>query len=398
MLRNLGTPQAGATNLSNPTSPTASDTSRFPFLMLKEIYDQPEAIEETVRRHLDSSGKICLDRVPLSPERIQELKRVNIVASGASRHAGMCGRVMIEDLAGIPVGVDHASEYSYRKPITNGSELTVVITQSGETGDTIAAQRTAHEAGQCTLAISNVAESTIVREADGALLTYAGKELAIPATKSFTTQLTTLYLFALHLAGTRQSIREDRVKSSVAYLRVMAKELAASLDSMNAQSLEVAKHYYRDDSFLILGRAVHQPIALEAALKLKEVCYIHAEGYATGELRHGPTALVDDSTPVIVIATRDERDPASMLRYEKTVALVEELRVRSSRLIIVANEGDAWANTFSPNHVLTVAPAPELLLPLIEIIPLQLLSYHIAILNGLDVDHPRNLVKSVRQD
>ena len=384
--------------MPNPNTQPAEDNSRFPFLMLKEIYDQPEAIEETVRRHLDIAGNICLDRVPLSHQGIRELKRVNIVASGASRHAGMCGRVMIEDLAGIPVGVDHASEYSYRKPITNGSELTVVITQSGETGDTIAAQRTAHEAGLCTLAISNVAESTIVREANGALLTYAGKELAIPATKSFTTQLTALYLFALQLASTRQTLKEDRVKSSVVYLRNVAHELRAGLDAMSEQALAVAKHFHNDQSFLILGRAVHQPIALEAALKLKEVCYIHAEGYATGELRHGPTALVDESTPVIVIATRDLRDTASMLRYEKTVGLVEELRPRSTRMIIVANEGDEWAETFPQDAVLSVPRAPELLLPLLEIIPLQLLSYHIAILNGLDVDHPRNLVKSVRQD
>ena len=384
--------------MPNPTKPPVNDSSKFPFLMLKEIYDQPEAIEETVRRHLDASGNICFDRVPLSADKLRELKRVNIVASGASRHAGMCGRVMIEDLAGIPVGVDHASEYSYRKPITNGSEITVFITQSGETGDTIAAQRTAHDAGLRTLSISNVAESTIVREADGALLTYAGKELAIPATKSFTTQLTALYLFALQLAATRHTLKEDRVRSSVAYLRILAKELVSSLDGMSAQALEVARQYHSDQSFLILGRAVHHPIALEAALKLKEVCYIHAEGYATGELRHGPTALVDESTPVIVIATRDERDPASMLRYEKTVGLVEELRPRSSRVIIVANEGDKWAAGFAAGNVLSVPRAPELLLPLLEIIPLQLLSYHIAILNGLDVDHPRNLVKSVRQD
>jgi glutamine---fructose-6-phosphate transaminase (isomerizing) len=383
--------------LTDANTPTI-DRNRFPFLMLKEIYDQPEAIEETVRHHLDASGNICLDRVPLSIDRLRELKRVNIVASGASRHAGMCGRVMIEDLAGIPVGVDHASEYSYRKPITNGSELTVVITQSGETGDTIAAQRTAHEAGLCTLAISNVAESTIVREANGALLTYAGKEFAIPATKSFTTQLTSLYLFALHLASTRKTLKDDQVRFSISYLRNIAHELGSLLPSMDRQALEAAKQYHNDESFLILGRAVHQPIALEAALKLKEVCYIHAEGYATGELRHGPTALVDESTPVIVIATRDLADPASMLRYEKTVAVVEELRERSSRMIIVLNEGDDWAETFPQDSVLTIPRAPELLLPLLEIIPLQLLSYHIAVLNDLDVDHPRNLVKSVRQD
>lgn len=366
--------------------------------MLKEIYDQPEALDATLRHHLDSNGNIILDRAPLSPERLAALKRINIVASGASRHAGMCGRVMIEDLAGLPVGVELSSEYSYRKPITNGAEITIIITQSGETGDTIAAQRKAHDAGLCTLAISNVGDSTIVREADGALLTYAGKEFAIPATKSFTTQLTTLYLFALYTAAARGKITAEQVQKGIQDFRNVSKALAENLKAMDAQAAEVAKHFFNDQSFLILGRAVHQPIALEAALKLKEVCYIHAEGYSTGELRHGPTALVGETTPVIVIATRDENDPDSMLRYEKTVAIVEELRPRLQRIIIVANEGDQWAKDFAGAGLLTVPSVPELLLPLIEIVPLQLLSYHIAILNDLDVDHPRNLVKSVRQD
>ena len=377
---------------------TAGRDSRFPFFMLKEIYDQPEALEQTIARHLAGDGHIVLDRDPFSPELLRGLRRVSIIASGASRHAGMSGRVMIEDLAGVPVIVEHASEYCYRKPVGDGDELAIFITQSGETADTIAAQRTAHDAGLRTLSISNVADSTVIREADGVLLTFAGKEVAIPATKSFTTQLTALYLFSLYLANARGTMTPEKVRACVAELKKVPQTLARSLERFDREAAKVARSYYHDQSFLILGRAVHQPIALEAALKLKEISYIHAEGYATGELRHGPTALVGDSTPVIVIATRDEADAGSMLRYEKTVALVEELRPRSGRLILAASENDRWAAGFGDSNLLSVPPAPELLLPLLEIIPLQLLSYHIAILNGLDVDHPRNLVKSVQQD
>jgi glucosamine--fructose-6-phosphate aminotransferase (isomerizing) len=384
--------------MPNPNGVAAEGSSPFRYFMLKEIYDQPEAIEQTIRHHLGEDGSIRLDREPMTHEGVRSLKRVSIVASGASRHAGMAGRVMIEDLVSIPVGVEHASEYCYRKPVTDGAELTIVITQSGETGDTIAAQRTAKEAGLTTLAISNVAESTIVREADGALLTFAGKEVAIPATKSFTTQLIALYLFTLYLASVREALSRAEVARSVAELQRLPETMRRVLESMDKQAELVAKSYFQDQSFLVLGRAVHQPIALEAALKLKEISYIHAEGYATGELRHGPTALVGESTPVIVIATRDEADKGSMLRYEKTVALVEELRPRSERMILVATEGDKWAEGFGAANVLTVPPAPELLLPVLEVLPLQLLSYHVALFNNLDVDRPRNLVKSVRQD
>ncbi len=384
-------------SMEKPTVQT-KDVTNFPFYMLKEIYDQPSALEATIEKHVAPDGCITLDRPPLAPERLKQLKRVTIVASGSSRHAGMSGRIMIEDLAGLPVTVEHASEYCYRQPVTDGNELAVVITQSGETADTIAAQRTAHEANLCTLGISNVADSTIIREANGALLTYAGREVAIPATKSFTTQLTALYLFALYIARSRGKLTDQQIRDCVEQLRLIPKKITGALGRFDGQAARVAKSYYQDQSFLILGRAVHQPIALEASLKIKEISYIHAEGYATGELRHGPTALVGESTPVIVIATRDESDPGSMLRYEKTVAVVEELRPRSDRLILVASEGDRWAESFGASNVMTVPTAPELLLPVLDIIPLQLLAYHIATMNGLDVDRPRNLVKSVQQD
>lgn len=377
-------------------SVAGGDSSPYPHFMLKEIYEQPEAIRETIRAHINS-GKVKLDRDPFSVEQLRSLQRITIVASGASRHAGLAGKIMIEDLAGVAVDVEHASEYCYRKPIPNTQSLAIVITQSGETGDTIAAQRTASEAGLMTLSICNVADSTIVRETDGALFTYAGKEISIPATKSFTTQLAAMYLFSLYLASVRGTLTAEHLARLVHELQEIPRKLDESIKGMDLQAARIAKDFYQQQSFLILGRGVHHPIALEAALKLKESAYIHAEGYAAGEVRHGPTALVDQSTPVIVIATRDLADPYSVIRYEKTVALAEELRAQSGRVILIASEGDPWSRSFEPNNM-TVPKAPELLLPLLSIVPLQLLSYHIAILNDVDVDRPRHLVKSVKAD
>ena len=365
--------------------------------MLREIYEQPDAVRQTLVRHLDATGRVTLDRNPISNSEVLRLTRVVIAASGASRHAGMCGKIMIEELAGIPVDVEHASEYCYRRPITDGHTLLVAITQSGETADTIAALRVAHDAAIKTLSISNVVESTIARESDGVLYTFAGKEVAIPATKSFTAQLTALYVLALYLASLRRTLTLHQVSRLVAELAEVPAKMTAGLENCDQQAEIVARSYFRDQSFLFLGRGVHHPIALEGALKLKEISYIHAEGYPTGELRHGPTALVDESTPVVGIVTRDAEDSGSMLRYEKTLAVLEEVRVRSNRQILVASEGDsAIASLGLP--LLTVPKASELLLPILEIVPLQLLAYHIAILNNFDVDRPRNLVKSVQQD
>jgi glucosamine--fructose-6-phosphate aminotransferase (isomerizing) len=365
--------------------------------MLKEIYEQPEAIQATISSHINSNGQVILDRDPFSVEQLRSLQRITIIASGASRHAGLAGKIMIEDLAGVAVDVEHASEYCYRKPVPQANSLAIVITQSGETGDTLAAQRTAAEAGLTTLSICNVADSTIVREADGALFTYAGKEIAIPATKSFTTQLTALYLFSLYLGSARGTLGTERIAQLVHELREIPRKLDECIVTMDAEAARIARDFFQDQSFLILGRAVHHPIALEAALKLKESAYIHAEGYAAGEVRHGPTALVDQSTPVIVIATRDESDPDSMVRYGKSVDLAQELRAQSGRVIVIASEGDPWAHSFEPN-VLRVPRAPELLLPLLDVVPLQLLAYYIAILNGINVDAPRNLAKFVQED
>ena len=373
-------------------------SGKFPYLMLKEVYEQPEAIRQTIEQHIDpATGTVRLDRFPFSAEDVAELHRVTIVASGASRHAGLCGKLMIEELAGIPVEVEHASEYGYRKPLNGGGGLVVAITQSGETADTTAAQRIAREYGFKTLSISNVVDSTIAREADANLFTWAGKEVAIPATKSFTTQLTALYLLALFLAEKRGTLSAHQVASRVKSLAQLPGILSNLLDHFDRQAEVIARDFHTDQTFVFLGRGVHYPIALEGALKLKEISYVHAEGYPTGEFRHGPTALIDENLPVVAILTRDTHDPESMVRYEKSVSLLHDIRQLSRRQILVASDDDhALQKLGLPCFLLPAMD--ELLQPILEIVPLQLLAYHIAILNHLDVDRPRNLVKSVTVD
>ena len=366
--------------------------------MLKEVYEQPDAIRQTIRQHIDpATGMVRPDRFPWTREEVAALRRVTIIASGASRHAGLCGKLMIEELAGIPVEVEHASEYGYRKPTNGRGSLVIAITQSGETADTTAAQRAAKENGMKTLSISNVVDSTISREADANFFTRAGKELAIPATKSFTTQLTALYMLALYLAAQKATLSATEVKAKVQALSTLPDLIERSLDRFNTEAEAISADYYADQTFVFLGRGVHYPIALEGALKLKEISYVHAEGYPTGEFRHGPTALITETLPVVAIVTYDRRDPESVVRYEKSLALIEEIRHISKRQILLASEGDETVRkmgvaTFSLPHI------EELLLPIMEVVPLQFLAYHIALRNGLDVDRPRNLVKSVTVD
>ena len=371
---------------------------KFPNQMLKEIYEQPEAIRQTILQHIDPVTRtVRPDRFPWTPAEVAELRRITIVASGASRHAGLCGKLMIEDLAGIPVEVEHASEYGYRKPTNGKGSLVIAITQSGETADTTAAQRIAKENGMKTLSISNVIDSTIAHEADANFFTRAGKEVAIPATKSFTTQLTALYMLALFLAAQKEMLTSAEVTARVHALSTLPDLIEQSLDRFNAEADAIAADFYKDQTFVFLGRGVHYPIALEGALKLKEISYVHAEGYPTGEFRHGPTALITESLPVVAIVTRDRRDPESIVRYEKSISLIEDIRHISKRQILLASEGDETvlamgvASFYLPN-------LEELLLPIMEVVPLQFLAYHIAVRNGLDVDRPRNLVKSVMVD
>ncbi|HVO78761.1 MAG TPA: isomerizing glutamine--fructose-6-phosphate transaminase [Candidatus Bathyarchaeia archaeon] len=370
----------------------------FPSHMLKEIYEQPEAIRQTISQHIDPVTRaVRPDRFPWTPSEIDALRRITIVASGASRHAGLCGKLMIEELAGIPVEVEHASEYGYRRPTNGKGSLVIAITQSGETADTTAAQRIARDNGMKTLSISNVIDSTISREADANFFTRAGREIAIPATKSFTTQLTALYMLALYLAAQREMFTPPEVAARVRALSALPELIQRSLDPFNAEAEAISADFFQDQTFVFLGRGVHYPIALEGALKLKEISYVHAEGYPTGEFRHGPTALITETLPVVAIVTYDRRDPESVLRYEKSIALLEDIRQISKRQILLAEEGDQTVRamgvpTFTFPHI------EELLLPIMEVVPLQFLAYHIAVRNGLDVDRPRNLVKSVTAD
>jgi glucosamine--fructose-6-phosphate aminotransferase (isomerizing) len=376
------------------TMPASQRT--FPFLMLKEIYEQPEAIRNTIEQHFDpATGSVRLDKFPFALDEVRTLRKVTIAASGSSRHAGLCGKIMIEELAGIPVEVEHASEYGYRRPLHEEGSLLVAITQSGETADTIAAQRLAADNGIRTLSISNVLDSTIAREADANVFTYAGTEYAIPATKSFTTQLTALYMFALFLSAGKKALDLDAIRHKMLAISQIPSVLGGSLDQFNRQAEAIAKCFYEDESFIFLGRGVHYPVALEAALKLKEISYIHAEGYPTGELRHGPTALIDERLPVVAIVTRDVNDPDSLLRYEKSLYVLKEVRKHSRRQILLASEDDAEIARLEGAQFFRFPRTEELLLPILEIVPLQLLSYHIAVMNGLNVDRPRNLVKAV---
>jgi len=381
-----------------PSDGPARSTAHFPFQMLKEIYEQPDAIDETIEQHLDrTTGGVRLDRSPFTPAEWGDLRSVNIVASGSSRHAGLCGKLMIEELAAIPVDVEHASEYGCRKPLNGGSSLVIAITQSGETADTTAAQRLAKENGRRTLSISNVVDSTIVREADANFFTCAGKEVAIPATKSFTTQLTAMYMLAVFLAQHKGMLTPQRVADRLFSLSQIPSILAGLMERFDPQAESIAENFYKDEVFIYLGRGVHYPIALEGALKLKESSYVHAEGYPTGELRHGPTALLDETLPVVAIMTRDPKDPESMLRYEKSRLLLAEIREHSKRQILVASEGDEGIEQLgTPRFALPALE--ELLLPILEVVPLQLLAYHIAVRKGFNPDHPRNLVKSVTVD
>jgi glucosamine--fructose-6-phosphate aminotransferase (isomerizing) len=300
---------------------------------------------------------------------------------------------MIERLARVPVEVDYASEWRYRDPIISSKEITLLITQSGETADTIAAQREAKRKGSKTLAICNVVGAMIAREASGTVYTHAGPEIGVASTKAFTAQLTALFLLALHLGELRGATTTEQAKQYIGELLKMPAKLEALL-TRDADCEDLAKQYYRVQDFLFLGRGIHYPIALEGALKLKEISYIHAEGYPAGEMKHGPNALIDENLPVVIVATKDPNDPHSVLRYEKTMSNVKEVKARSGIVIAVAIEGDEEIKE-SVDHVLYVPQAPELLLPILEVVPLQLLAYHIGVRRGCDVDQPRNLAKSV---
>jgi glutamine---fructose-6-phosphate transaminase (isomerizing) len=374
--------------------PIMAEKAGFKHFMLKEIYEQPRAIRETTlgRVSLDT-GHIFLDEMQIGEAEFRAAKKINILACGTSWHAGQAGKFMIEHFARVPVEVDYASEWRYRDPIVNADAITLVISQSGETADTIAAQREAKAKGSHTVAICNVVGSMITREAAGTIYTHAGPEIGVASTKAFTCQLTALYLFALYLAQVRGVMTPQQIREAAEELTLIPAKLE-TIFAHDAACEDLAKRFQRVHDFLFLGRGIHYPIALEGALKLKEISYIHAEGYPAGEMKHGPNALIDENLPVVVIATRDVRDPESMQRYEKTMSNLKEVKARSGVVIALATEGDEEMKE-AADHVLYVPAAPDELSPILEIVPLQLLAYHIAVRRGCDVDQPRNLAKSV---
>ncbi len=374
--------------------PIMAEKGGFKHFMLKEIYEQPRAVRDTAMgRFSQESGKVFLDEMAITEDEFRKLTKINIAACGTSWHAALAGKFMIERVARIPVEVDYASEWRYRDPITSSKELTILITQSGETADTIAAQREAKQKGSKTLAICNVVGAMIAREAAGSVYTHAGPEIGVASTKAFTAQLTALFLIALYLGELRGVTSQEEARQYIDELIKLPGKLETLL-TRDAEVEELAKQYSRSQDFLFLARGIHYPIALEGALKLKEISYIHAEGYPAGEMKHGPNALIDENLPVVIIATKDPSDPRSVMQYEKTMSNIKEVKARSGQVIAIAIDGDEEIKE-SVDHVLYVPQAPELLLPILEVVPLQLLAYHIAVRRGCDVDQPRNLAKSV---
>jgi glutamine---fructose-6-phosphate transaminase (isomerizing) len=378
--------------------PDKPDKNGFPHYMLKEIFDQPKALEDTIMPRVSlQDGEIRLaEEVRIGVDELRASRRINIVASGTSRHAGMAGQFMFQDLAHLPVDVDYASEFEYRNPMIGRGEITIVITQSGETADTTAAQREARKKGSRTIAISNVVGSTIAREADGVLYTHAGPEISIASTKAFTAQMAVLFLLGAYLAQVRQTLSKAELRKWIEELLALPKKTEAVLKT-SSQCEGLAERFYKSGDFLFLGRAIHYPVAMDGALKLKEVSYIHAEGYPSGETKHGPNALIDEHLPVVIIATRDAKDDGSILRHDKNLANIRGFKEQGAHVIAIATEGDKDIESLA-DYTIFIPQAPELLSPILEIVPLQLFAYYVAVKKGLDVDRPRNLVKSVMQE
>ena len=375
--------------------PIQAEKGGYKHFMLKEIWEQPRAIRDTTLGRVSlETGRVFLAEMGLTLEELAEITSVNIAACGTSWHAATAGKYMIERLARIPVEVDYASEYRYRDPIADPRALGLLITQSGETADTLAAQREMISLGSKTVAICNVVGAMITRDASGTIYTHAGPEIGVASTKAFTAQITALFLFAMHLAQARGTLTPTQSLHLVEELGRIPARIEEMLPGISVQCEELAKSFSTARDFLYLGRGIHFPIALEGALKLKEISYIHAEGYPAGEMKHGPNALIYETLPVVVLVTQDHNDAGSRLRYEKTLSNVQEVTARSGRVVAVAVEGQEDIAQLV-EHVIRIPRAPEMLLPLLEIVPLQLLAYYIAVRRGCDVDQPRNLAKSV---
>ncbi|MFN7965901.1 MAG: glutamine--fructose-6-phosphate transaminase (isomerizing) [Acidobacteriota bacterium] len=369
--------------------PVAAEKGGFRHFMLKEIHEQPRAVNDTL------AGRISLDRgevsfsqeeFPLTDVDLNTVDRMCLVACGTSWHASLVGKFLIEKLAGLPVEVDYASEFRYREPLIGPKTLMTIVTQSGETADTLAALREAKQRGSRSVAICNVMGSTATREAHGTILTHCGPEIGVASTKAFTAQLIALYLLALRIGAARGRLTPDHVREHLTALAHVPSWMERTLEC-DEQIQEVARCYKDASDFLYLGRGINYPIALEGALKLKEISYIHAEGYPAGEMKHGPIALIDADLPTVALAPKDSL-------IEKMLANMEEVKARSGKLICITTVGNT-AMEAKVDHTLYIPNAPPLIVPLLMVVPLQMLAYHIALLRGCDVDQPRNLAKSV---
>jgi glucosamine--fructose-6-phosphate aminotransferase (isomerizing) len=369
------------------------DSKSFAHEMLREIYEQPAALRRTLALYLEGN---CLRREVA--ERLagwaNPAGEVLIAASGSSRHSGLAGEILLEDLCGLAVDVEYASEYSCRGRYDLRRPAVIVISQSGETSDTLAALREVSQRGEKTLAITNADLSTMAQEAGVSMPLAAGVEKAIPATKSFTCQLAVLFLLALYEARRLGRMDAPELAANIARLQALPGSIEEQLDGWREQMAALAHKYNSANTFLFLGRGIHYAIAREGALKLKEASYVHAEGYPAGELKHGPNALVSDRVPLVILATVDHTLEASVVRYEKTLQLLAEMKTQGARVIALANAGDREVSELVSDCV-EVQPATEYLLPIAEVVPLQLFAYFMAIERGVDVDRPRNLSKAV---
>ena len=371
--------------------PVMAEKAGYKHFMQKEIFEQPWAVKETVLGRISAeTGKVFLNEIQIPDERLRQIDRVVVLACGTSWHSGLVGKFLIETIAKIPVEVDYGSEYRYRDPIATDRTLAVVITQSGETADTLAALREAKRHGASSIAVCNVVGSMATREADGTVYTHAGPEIGVASTKAFTSQLVALHLLALYLAQVRGTIAPDEARPHLDALAQLPIQIEHAL-RCDALTQEIARRYYQRSDFLYLGRGVNYPIALEGALKLKEISYVHAEGYPAGEMKHGPIALIDEKMPVVAIAPHDHV-------FEKMLGNVQEVKARGGSVIAITNDSgrELEALLDSTNDFLVVVPETHpLLTPVLMVVPLQLLAYHVAIRRGCDVDQPRNLAKSV---
>ena len=370
-------------------TPTMAEKGGHRHFMHKEIFEQPRAVADTLRgRVLRSEGTVHFEGWNFTPEQVQAISKITILACGTSYHSGMAGKWMIESLARMPVEVELASEFRYRDPIVEKTHLAIAISQSGETLDTLAAMKEAKARGAMTMTLCNVIGSAMTREADLTVLTNAGPEIGVASTKAFTTQLIGLYLLGVKLGRLRNHLAVEKAQEHLTHITEVPKLVEEALHS-EAVVKKIARTYVNAQDFLFLGRGPMHSVAMEGALKLKEVSYIHAEGYAGGEMKHGPIALIDEKLPVVVVAPKEPK-----VSYEKIAGNIEEVRARGGQVIAVIDADDKHLTQLA-DHVITIPPSSALIAPIIATIPLQLLAYHVAEMRGNDVDQPRNLAKSV---